>query len=161
MWGAATGAPSKRAARAAAAAVTAAAQHEAQQNALETGAAAEAVVEPQGPVRGVAGQTWVDPMLADWPDDDFRIFVGDIGSDVTDEMLRHAFSRYPSLQRWRVVRDRSPRFRGYGFVSFARSEDYLRAMREMQGKYIGLRPCKLRRSSWKDRSVSNGGGREQ
>lgn len=141
----------KRAARVAAAAATAAAQEEARQ-ARELAEKAAA-----GPVRGVAGEAWVDPKLADWPDDDFRIFVGDIGSDVTDEMLRYAFSRYPSLQRWRVVSDRrSPRFRGYGFVSFARSEDYLRAMREMQGKYIGLRPCKLRRSTWKDRSLGGG-----
>ena len=28
------------------------------------------------------------------------------------------------------------------------SEDYIRAMREMDGEYVGNRPIKLKKSSW-------------
>src|SRR5690606_36997212 len=40
--------------------------------------------------------------------------------------------------------------KGYGFVSFADARDYVTALREMNGKYIGNRPCKLRKSEWKE-----------
>ena len=43
--------------------------------------------------------------------------------------------------------------KGYGFVSFRDPEDFIKAMREMNGKYVGNRPIKLRKSSWKDRQV--------
>ncbi|RCN36780.1 hypothetical protein ANCCAN_17338 [Ancylostoma caninum] len=56
--------------------------------------------------------------------------------------------------RPRVVRDsRSNKSKGYGFVSFGESDDYVRAMREMDGKYVGNRPIKLRKSNWKDRNL--------
>lgn len=53
-------------------------------------------------VREAAGQRWVDPTLAEWPDNDFRIFVGDIGNEVNDEALSKAFSRYPSFAKAKV-----------------------------------------------------------
>ena len=67
--------------------------------------------------------------------DDFRLFCGDLGNEVTDDLLIRAFNKYPSFLRARVVRDkRSGKTRGYGFVSFKDSQDYIRAMREMNGK---------------------------
>ena len=67
--------------------------------------------------------------------DDFRIFVGDLGNEVSDDALLRAFSRYPSLNKARVVRDkRTKKTKGYGFVSFKDPQDYLKAMREMNGK---------------------------
>ena len=48
---------------------------------------------------------------------------------------------------------KSGKCRGYGFVSFKVAEDFLKAMKEMHGKYIGNRPVKLRKSSWKDRQI--------
>lgn len=38
-------------------------------------------------VRTAGGQVWEDVTLLDWPDDDFRMFCGDLGNDVTDELL--------------------------------------------------------------------------
>ncbi len=46
------------------------------------------------PIRAAGGKTWKDDTLADWPDDDFRLFVGDLGNEVTDELLAHSFQKY-------------------------------------------------------------------
>ncbi|GLE01795.1 hypothetical protein PINS_up010633 [Pythium insidiosum] len=59
--------------------------------------------KPKKNLRMAGGEIWEDPTLADWPDDDFRLFVGDLGNEVNDEILSHAFSRYASFQRARVV----------------------------------------------------------
>ncbi|XP_017592676.1 PREDICTED: RNA-binding protein 42, partial [Corvus brachyrhynchos] len=86
--------------------------------------------------------------------DDFRIFCGDLGNEVNDETLGRAFGRFPSFLKAKVIRDkRSGKTKGYGFVSFKDPNDYVRAMREMNGKYVGSRPIKLRKSQWKDRNL--------
>ena len=66
--------------------------------------------------------------------DDFRIFVGDLGNECNDEMLRKAFSKYASFAKAKIVRDRrTHKSKGYGFVSFLHPKDYQKAMREMNG----------------------------
>ncbi|XP_015254585.1 RNA-binding protein 42 [Cyprinodon tularosa] len=105
-------------------------------------------------IRIAAGSTWEDPSLLEWEPDDFRIFCGDLGNEVNDDILARAFSRYPSFLKAKVVRDkRTGKTKGYGFVSFKDPNDYVRAMREMNGKYVGSRPIKLRKSMWKDRNI--------
>ncbi|XP_013119515.1 RNA-binding protein 42 [Stomoxys calcitrans] len=105
-------------------------------------------------VRIAGGQVWEDTSLADWPDDDFRIFCGDLGNDVNDEVLTRTFNKYPSFQRARVIRDkRTGKSKGFGFVSFREPQDFIRAMKEMDGRYVGSRPIKLRKSTWKQRSL--------
>lgn len=67
--------------------------------------------------------------------DDFRIFVGDLGKEVTDEVLKMAFSGYGSFKRARVVRDKKTgKTKGYGFVSFGEAADFSKALKEMQGR---------------------------
>ncbi|KAL7840274.1 hypothetical protein AOLI_G00255970 [Acnodon oligacanthus] len=105
-------------------------------------------------IRTAAGTSWEDSSLAEWDSDDFRIFCGDLGNEVNDDILARAFSRYPSFLKAKVVRDkRTGKTKGYGFVSFKDPNDYVRAMREMNGKYVGSRPIKLRKSTWKDRNM--------
>jgi len=105
--------------------------------------------------RTVAGQTWKDPTLEEWPEDDFRVFIGDLGNEVNDDVLSHAFQKYPSFQKSRVVRDgRSGKSKGYGFVSFKDPWDMTKALREMQGKYVGNRPIKVRKSTVQERMVT-------
>ncbi|KAK0410903.1 hypothetical protein QR680_005385 [Steinernema hermaphroditum] len=99
-------------------------------------------------------ETWEDPSLAEWDPNDFRIFCGDLGNEVSDELLAKAFRKYPSFQKAKVVRDhRTNKSKGYGFVSFRLQEDFVSAIREMDGKYVGNRPIKLRKSQWKDRNM--------
>lgn len=53
----------------------------------------------------------------------------------------------------KVVRDkRTGKTKGYGFVSFANPADLAAALKEMNGKYVGNRPIKLRKSKWQERT---------
>lgn len=52
--------------------------------------------------RQAANAKWLDPNLKDWPEDDYRIFVGDLGNEVNDDMLSKAFSMFKSFNRARV-----------------------------------------------------------
>lgn len=52
--------------------------------------------------RKAAGQSWEDPTLADWPQNDFRLFCGDLGNEVNDDVLSKAFSRFPSFNMARI-----------------------------------------------------------
>ncbi|KAF9176021.1 hypothetical protein BGX21_001152 [Mortierella sp. AD011] len=105
-------------------------------------------------VRKAAGQVWEDSSLLEFDENDFRLFAGDLGNEVTDELLTKTFSKYPSFLKAKVVRDkRTQKTKGYGFISFSEPDDFARAWKEMNGKYVGNRPIKLRKSQWKDRNV--------
>ncbi|CAI5706948.1 hypothetical protein KXD40_006042 [Peronospora effusa] len=105
-------------------------------------------------LRLAGGKVWEDSTLEDWPDNDFRLFCGDLGNEVSDELLAHSFAKYASFQRARVVRDKlTHKSRGYGFVSFTDPFDCAKALREMNGKYIGNRPVKLSKSKWQERNI--------
>ncbi|GJZ31487.1 pentatricopeptide repeat-containing protein [Tanacetum coccineum] len=85
--------------------------------------------------------------------DDYRLFCGDLGNEVNDDVLSKAFARFPSFNMAKVVRDkRTGKTKGYGFVSFANPTDLAGALKEMNGKYVGNRPIKLRKSNWKERT---------
>jgi len=128
-------------------------------NGAAGGASASASTPAENPTkkralpRMMGGEAWYDPKLAEWPENDFRIFVGDVGADVDDAQLAAAFARFPSFAMARVVRDRrTGKNRGYGFVSFADPVHGATALREMDGKHVGQRPVRLRKSSWEERS---------
>lgn len=88
-------------------------------------------------LRIAGGQVWEDPTLEEWDPNDFRLFCGDLGNDVSDDVLTRAFNRYPSFIKAKVVRDkRTNKSRGYGFVSFKNPVDFARAVKEMNGKII-------------------------
>merc|ERR1712241_77626 len=70
-------------------------------------------------IRTGGGQVWEDDTLKDRDQTDFRIFCGDLGNDVTDEVLARTFGRYTSLQKAKVIRDkRTNKTKGFGFISF-------------------------------------------
>ncbi|CAK0784580.1 hypothetical protein CVIRNUC_007784 [Coccomyxa viridis] len=102
--------------------------------------------------RAAGGEKWWDSTLLEWPENDFRIFVGDLGNEVNDDVLQKSFQKFTSFQKGKVVRDkRTNKTKGYGFVSFTDPIEGAKALREMDGKYIGNRPCKLRKSTWDER----------
>ncbi|KAL3214714.1 hypothetical protein MRX96_034695 [Rhipicephalus microplus] len=86
-------------------------------------------------LRTAGQQTWEDSSLNEWDTDDFRIFCGDLGNDVTDEVLIRVFGKFPSFLKAKVVRDkRTNKSKGYGFASFKDPGDFIKAMREINGK---------------------------
>ena len=88
----------------------------------------------------------------------FRLFVGDLSNDVSDDVLSNAFIKYASFTKARVIRDRlsgkvrciqvvsmfknlrGPSQAKYGFVAFSDPEDFLKAWKEMDGKPTSS-PC--------------------
>jgi hypothetical protein len=105
-------------------------------------------------VRSGGGTQWTDSSLLEWDPAHFRIFVGNLAGEVTDESLLKAFSKWSSVQKARVVRDkRTTKSKGFGFVSFSDGDDFFQAAREMQGKYIGSHPVLIKRSTTEIKAV--------
>ncbi|KAK5115482.1 hypothetical protein LTR62_001141 [Meristemomyces frigidus] len=97
-------------------------------------------------VRKGGGQQWEDQSLLEWDPTQFRIMVGNLAGEVTDESLAKAFAAY-GVSKARVVRDkRTTKSKGFGFVSFTDGEEGFKAAREMVGKYIGSHPVTIQRS---------------
>jgi hypothetical protein len=106
-------------------------------------------------VRTGGGTTWTDSTLLEWDPAHFRLFVGNLAGEVTDDSLYKAFSRWPSVQKARVIRDkRTTKSKGFGFVSFSDGDEFFKAAREMQGKYIGSHPVIVRRSTTEIKAVT-------
>jgi hypothetical protein len=106
-------------------------------------------------VRTGGGTQWTDSSLLEWDPAHFRLFVGNLAGEVTDESLHKAFARWPSVQKARVIRDkRTTKSKGYGFVSFSDGDEFFQAARDMQGKYIGSHPVLLRRSTTEIKAVT-------
>merc|ERR1719324_1463090 len=107
-------------------------------------------------LRKAAGKLWRDQTLDDWPKDDYRLFCGDLGNEVTDDLLANAFRKFSSFQKAKVIRDkRTGKTKGFGFVSFSAPEDMVAALRDVNGKYVGNRPVRLKKSTWKDKGIDS------
>lgn len=99
-------------------------------------------------VRQGGGQKWTDDTLLEWDPAHLRLFVGNLAGETTDESLHKAFSRWKSLQKARVVRDKvTSKSKGFGFVSFSDPDDFFQAAKEMNGKYIQSHPVVVRKST--------------
>lgn len=97
-------------------------------------------------VRKGGGQTWEDKSLLEWDPTQFRIMVGNLAGEVTDDSLAKAFAQY-GVAKARVVRDkRTTKSKGFGFVAFTDGEQGFKAAREMLGKYIGSHPVTIQRA---------------
>lgn len=97
-------------------------------------------------MRKGGGETWEDKSLLEWDPKQFRIMVGNLAGEVTDDSLAKAFAQY-GVSKARVVRDkRTTKSKGYGFVAFEDHDQGFKAAREMVGKYIGSHPVTIQRS---------------
>ena len=98
-------------------------------------------------IRKGGGQSWEDQSLLEWDPTQFRIMVGNLAGEVTDDSLAKAFAAY-GVAKARVIRDkRTTKSKGFGFVSFTDSDQGFKAAREMLGKYIGSHPVTIKRST--------------
>jgi RNA recognition motif. (a.k.a. RRM, RBD, or RNP domain) len=113
----------------------------------------ESTGKKKASIRLAAGQAWVDPSLDEWPENDYRIFVGNLSNEVTDQALFQHFHKYPSVAKAKVVRHNNnpDKSKGYGFVSFLDPLECARAIREMDQTFLLSRPVRVKRSDWKER----------
>ncbi|KAI1364428.1 RNA-binding domain-containing protein [Xylaria arbuscula] len=111
-------------------------------------AAAMAGEKKKTVVRSGGGQKWTDDSLLEWDPSHLRLFVGNLAGETTDESLYKAFSRWKSLQKARVIRDKvTSKSKGFGFVSFSDPDEFFSAAKEMNGKYIQSHPVVVRKST--------------
>lgn len=106
--------------------------------------------------RTAAGKTWLDETLNDWPEGDFRLWVGKLGKEVNDEVLANTFKDYPTFNMARIIRNKgSGESKGYGFVSFQDPMAMVKAMREQQGKFCGQRRMMIKgiKDQYRDKSL--------
>ncbi|KAL1840636.1 hypothetical protein VTJ49DRAFT_244 [Mycothermus thermophilus] len=116
--------------------------------AADAAAAAAAAAEKKKTVyREGGGKKWQDDTLLEWDPSHLRLFVGNLAGETTDESLLKAFSRWKSVQKAKVIRDkRTSKSKGFGFVSFSDPEDFFQAAKEMNGKYIQSHPVVVRKA---------------
>ena len=74
--------------------------------------------------------------MAAVPEDDRKIFVGNLAWRVSSEDLHSHFQQWGQIEDARVIMDRENPFRsrGFGFVTFSRAEDAQRAQRTRGGR---------------------------
>lgn len=93
------------------------------------------------------GRVWHDSTLVDWNPSHFRMFVGNLGAEVTEDILIGTFARYKSLSKVKIPIDESKKEnKGYAFLSFSDANDYLNCYKEMNNKYVGSKPVTLERA---------------
>lgn len=110
--------------------------------------------------RSGGGKTWEDSSLLEWDPTHFRLFVGNLSPEVTDDMLETAFGRFSSMSKVKAVMDpKTGKNKGYGFVSFSDPEDYFKAFKEVNGKYIGNHPVQLKKANTEIKPTSAKGKR--
>ena len=57
---------------------------------------------------------------------------------MSDALLTSAFSKYTSFNKAKVIKHtHNNKSKGYGFVSLTDNDEGFKALREMNGKYIG------------------------
>ncbi|XP_048845742.1 cold-inducible RNA-binding protein B-like isoform X1 [Brienomyrus brachyistius] len=76
--------------------------------------------------------------------DEGKLFVGGLSFDTNEESLEEAFSKYGTITKIDVIRDReTQRSRGFGFVTFENPEDAKDAMEGMNGKSVDGRTIRV------------------
>eukprot|EP00770_Monocercomonoides_exilis_P004698 MONOS_4676.1-p1 / transcript=MONOS_4676.1 / gene=MONOS_4676 / organism=Monocercomonoides_exilis_PA203 / gene_product=U1 small nuclear ribonucleoprotein 70 kDa / transcript_product=U1 small nuclear ribonucleoprotein 70 kDa / location=Mono_scaffold00126:106310-106974(-) / protein_length=183 / sequence_SO=supercontig / SO=protein_coding / is_pseudo=false len=85
-------------------------------------------------------QDW-DPSLDSnaTPDPSKTIFVARLDYQVTEGLLRRAFSIFGEVTHVRIVKDKKGKPRGYAFVQFRDRGSYDRAFRDGDGMQVGNR----------------------
>ena len=86
-----------------------------------------------------------------------KLFVGGLSWGTDDYSLRQAFEAYGEVTEAKVITDRETgRSRGFGFVTFANTDDGEAAIAEMDGKDLDGRTIRVNEAH--DRRGGGGGG---
>jgi RNA recognition motif-containing protein len=89
-----------------------------------------------------------------------KLYVGNLGYDVTDDQLRGMFAPYGSVQTAQVITDRDTgRSKGFGFVEMGSDQEAQAAITGMNGKLADGRSLTVNEAKPKEsRSGGSGGG---
>jgi hypothetical protein len=89
-----------------------------------------------------------------------KLFVGSLSWDTTDRSLHDAFGQFGEIEEAKIITDRDTgRSRGFGFVTFVRDEDAVKAIAEMNGKSLDGRAIVVNEAAEKGPRPGGGGGR--
>ncbi|CAG5125635.1 unnamed protein product [Candidula unifasciata] len=73
-----------------------------------------------------------------------RLYVGSLHFNITEDMLRGIFEPFGKMVDVKIMRDHdSQRSLGFGFISFANSEDAQKALDQLNGFELAGRPMKV------------------
>lgn len=104
------------------------------------------------------GVIYRDKSLEQWPQHDFRLFIGDLGQHVTDKSLTEALRGWAGFNMARVATDpRSKLCKGFGFASFATEAEGVAVIRHQRAALrshalepicIADRPLTIKKGRW-------------
>ena len=65
------------------------------------------------------------------------LFIKNLDQSINEDLLRKVFSRFGEIRKIQIVRDDEGSSRGFGFISFEKSEDTREAIETMKDALIG------------------------
>ncbi len=88
-----------------------------------------------------------------------KLYVGNLGYDVTDDQLREMFGPYGAVQTAQVITDRDTgRSKGFGFVEMGSEQEAQAAIAAMHGQQSGGRALTVNEAKPKETRSGGGGG---
>ncbi|KAI0567025.1 Polyadenylate-binding protein [Gracilaria domingensis] len=69
-----------------------------------------------------------------------NLYVKNLSDDIDDDRLRAEFSPYGTITSAKVMRDDKGYSKGFGFVCFTQPEEATKAVTELNGRMVGLKP---------------------
>ena len=88
-----------------------------------------------------------------------RLYVGNLGFDVTDKELEELFSQAGVCENVSIITDRSTgQSRGFGFVEMASAADAQKAIQQFDGQEFKGRTLKVNEAREREGGGGGGGG---
>jgi len=69
-----------------------------------------------------------------------NLYVKNLGDDVEDERLHAEFAKFGNITSAHVMRDSNNKSKGFGFVCFSTPEEATKAVTEMNGRMLNMKP---------------------
>lgn len=79
-----------------------------------------------------------------------NLYVKNLSDDIDDDRLRQEFSPFGAITSCKIMRDEKGNSRGFGFVCFTQPEEATKAVTELNGRMIGLKPIYVALAQRKD-----------
>ncbi len=79
-----------------------------------------------------------------------NLYVKNLGDDVDEDNLRATFEEYGTVASCKVMKDERGFSRGFGFVCFSEPEEATKAVTELNGRLMGVKPIYVALAQHKD-----------